>query len=384
MKHYTLFEAKLLFKNRKNALLIILVGIFLVGVVFFVHFQGVGNIEKQVYHDLQNNTIAIERFNGLEIADPKVQPSYENVLKQQRTIARQDVNLRFEDNTQFLQASIDLANLRIQGHELGYQGVPSSFFVNKIQAEKDLLYYTYLIEKNIPIVTEGLNGTTYLSVALKYLGFFAFFILLLLSSDILTADLSHNSIVKSFPLAYKQRIWSKLILHVCFNFLMICLLLFTVTILVSAFFGVGTFAYPFIFYINNSYTVISILQQTLLSIVYILVLSVHVVLLCLVLNRLFKNMYLSIFAAGILYILPYLFSSFFKWLYWLPMNYYSYSLILDGTFAETFQQPRFDYSSAIWNLTAWSIFSLVLLFHEMKYRKQKAHKNEQIEKGGTL
>ena len=381
MKHYMLFEAKLLLKNRKNSLLIILFGIFLVGIIFFINLQGVGNLEKQIYHDLQNNTIAIERFNELERENPETQPSYKNVLSQQRAIARQDVNLRFEDNTKFLQASITLANLRIQGHELGYKGVPSSFFVNKIQAEKDLLYYTYLLEKNIPIVTDDLNGANYLSVTLVFLGSFIFFILLLLSSDVLTADFSHNSLVMSFPLIYKQRVWSKLVIHVCFNFLMICLLLFTVTGIVSAFFGLGIFASPFIFYLDGSYTVISIWQQAILSIVYMLVLCVHIVLLCTLLNSIFKNMYLSIFAAGILYVLPNLFSSFFKRMYWLPMNYYNYSPILNGTFAEKFQQPQFDYSSALWILTAWSGIILFLLSNEMKYRKRRSHTDYQIPKG---
>src|SRR5699024_10624677 len=244
MKTYLAFEMQLFLKNKKNRLIFLLFSFFLLVLLFFIHYQGIGNLEQQLHYDLQNNSIAMERFNTIQQNDPIIRPSYDNVLQQQRAIAKQDVNLRFGNEQKYIEASLKLAELRVQGQRKGYKGLPSRFFVNQNRAEKDRLFYRYLLDHDLPLSKNGLNGAAYLSIVTQALWYAAFVLFLLLACDLLVSDEEHASLVHSSPISVTQRVTLKLVIQVLFSVLLTLGLVLFATTLVSLFFGGGIFHYP--------------------------------------------------------------------------------------------------------------------------------------------
>lgn len=359
MKTYVAFEMRVFLKNKKNHLILVIFSLFLLILLFFIYYQGVGYLEQQVHYDLQNNSIAMERFNRIKQQDPTIRPSYENVLKQQRAIANQDVNLRFGNERKYIEASLKLAELRIQGQREGYKGIPSRFFVDQSRAEKDQLFYRYLLAYDLPLSTNGLNGASYLSVVIQVMGYASFFLLLLLGCDLLVSDEEHGSLVHSYPMSVVQRISAKMVIQILLSSLLTFGLIALGTGMVSLFFGAGIFHYPVVYGSIGQFQVMTILQQSLLYGFYFLLLATHVYVLCAFLNTILKNMYLTIFVGSFLYLFPFLFKGKTAFLKWIPFTYYPFTAVFEGTFSAQFQIDL-DFLSAFLILTFWSLVFLFL------------------------
>lgn len=380
MKHYINFECKLFLKNRKTQFIALFLLTFAVGLVFFIQYQNVGDIRVELYDETTEMGIAADQFNDFQLEEPENQRAHDNLVQQRTILVRQDNNLLFGDMERFNAQGLALANLRLDGYEEGYGEIDPSFLVSYEQALQDQAMFSYLIDQQMPAAENTLNGSSYLSLLLIFFGSFVFFVILLLASDILTADAEHSSIVESYPISFSQKITSKMLIQVMASFLLFLLMLLCGYVVMSILHEPGNLSYPEIFYQDALYEAIPLYQYLLLTLLYLFVLLVHIVLLSLLLNRLFRNAYLNLFAGGLLYFFPYLFPNMMGNFFFLPMNYFDPASVINGSMAGMLSQPTVSFSAGMGFLVLWSVIYAAIL-SVLDYRQTRMI--HQTERSGT-
>lgn len=328
---------------------------FLLSSIFILKTQGIADIEKQVYYDTQNIEVAVEKFGSSMPRQNRLQNIFTNMMEQKKLIIRRDLRLRFDMPKQFVEDSLELADHRIDGFEREYDKESFHFFVTKDQAYRDQALYEYLLEHNMSVETDGMNSAFYLSFTLNMLGFAAFFIILLLSSNILTEDADHESLTASYPILFEKKITVKLLIYVLYSFLMLAGSLGLSTLLISLWKETGDFNYPAILFTKDGFQGVPVYQYAGIFLVYLFLLSIQVVLLAAFLNKVTKNTYLTLFIGSLAYFMPVILPSLSSVLFFLPVNFYNMSSILEGKLAGTVGQTLFNYKTGIFILFLWTL-----------------------------
>src|SRR5699024_1595988 len=219
-----------------------------------------------------------------------------------------------------------------------------------------------------------MNGAFYLSFALKILSYAVFFIILFLSSNILTEDAEHKSLTNSYPISFDEKMTAKLLIHVIYSFLMLIGTLLLSTGIISVWKGGGNFRYPVVLFMNNGFKGIPVYQYALIFALYLLLLIIQVVLLSVLLNMTLKNSYLTLFIGSAIYFAPALLPSVFSFLFFLPSNFYNMGAVLEGTLSMATDQPHFNYTIGFWVLLLWNLILLAALGWYTRAQKRSSYK----------
>lgn len=365
MKDYIGFESRLFIKEPKNKLMFLAFIVFLLFIYFLIFFQNVGDNEEEMYQTMNQNRIVTSTISQSTRDDPELSEFYDNVYTQNQLVVRQEVGRLFEEDNWYLDSGIELAELQRDMHQFDLNQVDEEvrdIIPTLHQAESNLAFYTYLKEESIPIMTSRRQAAGFTLTLFDYFGIVAFMFLLLFSCGILSNDLNHQTMVKGYPLSYEQKTGSKIIIYTAASFISVVLLSGLAIGLIGLVYGSGNFAYPVPFYSFQSVGVQTIVGYVFRYLLYVFILTIHVISLSAFLNKLTKNMYATLFMGTFLYFLPILFQNTSQLWHWLPLPFYNVTAVLSGEVAYSANLPHLNYIYGIGNLLLWSIGFLVIIY----------------------
>ncbi|PRY75912.1 ABC transporter permease subunit [Alkalibacterium olivapovliticus] len=384
MKEYILFETKLYVKNRKNLFLILGVAVFVLGLLFYIPYQRVENIDDKIESEALavRNAIAYVPLHEVEQGTYSDEYGYyDHLLSESSAIASQEVAITmFDDLNQYVTAGLQVTDSRIQSHEEGYGSLPQEFIVPLAQSLREREVYEYLQENNLQIEPNAENGANMLVIGIRWFSAVCFLFILFLSCDILTNDNEHKTIISAYPIDANRRLIGKLIIQSLVTIVALTSLFAAGYLISSLFFDIGTMTYPVPIYLSGEFTAVPTSIFIFTFIVLFLFFMIHMILFSALLNVLFRNKYLNIFIGGLLYILSFLFSSQVSFFRFAPINYFDPAAVLRGDLAVQFNQSSNDWITAIIILGLWSAgYAAILSF---VFARKNRVKLEQI-KGGS-
>lgn len=374
MKDYISFESRLFIKEPKNKLMFLAFIAFLLFIYFLIFFQNVGDNEEEMYQTMNQNRIVTSTISESTRDDPELSEFYDNVYTQHQLVVRQEVGRLFEEDNWYLDSGIELSELQRDLHQYDLEQVDENvrdIIPTLHQAESNLAFYSYLKDESIPIMTDRQQAAGFTLTLFEYFGLVAFMFLLLFSCGILSNDLNHQTMVEGYPLSYEQKTGSKIIIYTVASFLSIVVLSGLAIGLIGLFYGSGNFAYPIPFYSSQSVSIQTIMGYSWRYLLYLLILSIHVISLSAFLNTLTKNMYATLFMGTFLYFLPMLFQSTSQLWHWLPLPFYDVTAVLSGEVAYSASLPHLNYIYGMGNLLLWSIGFLVIIYLTQRLSSRK-------------
>lgn len=378
MKEYLRFETELFMRDRKNGFLFLGVALFLIGLLFYIPYQQVNDIYNKTQNELHTVRNAISSFPVHIVEENSDEyPVYGDVLKESQLIGSQEVALTFYDDlNEYTSIGLELAQSRIQAHEKGYESFNQNFFVPLEQSLRESVYYQALEDQNQTIERDAQSSSTYLVLSITALSSVFFLFLLLLTSDILTKDDAHHTIIQAYPINASQRLIGKLVVYL-FTTMLVLTGLFGLAYIGSLLlFDAGSMQYPRVIYTLSGYEAVSTGQFILRSLLISAGFVIHTVLLAAVLNSFLKNRYLTLFFGSSLLLISFLFSGEWTILAYTPISYLNPIAVLTGTAGEDFGQSGIVYSRAILIYSLRSLIYLIILsiYFSKKHRLPINHK----------
>lgn len=381
MREYTIFEFKLYFKDPKNKFMYLSVFCFLLGILVYIPYQNLGSINEKTQTELSLVRDTISSFPVHIVQDnPDTYPVYREILRESQLLAQQEVSLTFYDDlNQYMLAGFELSDTRIKAHEIGFEGVSSSFLIPLEQSKRERVLYRYLIDHNIEIERNAENSSSYLIVATTFFSSVFFVFIFLLSGDILTKDLEHKSLIQSFPLDNNKKVLCKLIVHTIMTLLLLIGIFVLVYVIASMVFGGGSMDYPRVMFTSSGYIAVPTILYLFNYFVLATIFLIHTILLVTLINCFLKNRYLTLFAGSSLYLISFLFSDSISILEYTPLNYLNPSSVLDGLSAQNYGQDSNTIYRAIIVLITWSLIYIITL--SLYYSRQNRKIWREIREG---
>lgn len=379
MKEYIKFETKLFLKNRRNKFLFLGVAAFLLGLIFYIPYQNVGDINEKIEIEASSVQNAIASVPLHEIEEETYMEDYyyyDYLILESRALASQNVALTmFDDLNQYVEEGVRLAQTRIQAHEEGYGSLPDELLTPLSQSLRDQEVYYYLQENNMQIETDAENGISILVLAINWFSAVSFFFLLFLCCDVLTEDKEHETIVSAYPVDANRKVIGKLMIHTLSVLAILTILFATGFFIWSLVFEPGNINYPVPIYWRGSFTAVPSYTFVIGILIIFFAFIINIVLMSSLLNMLSKNKYLTIFIGSFFYILSFLYSAQHSILRFTPLNYLNPVEVLNGEAASQYTQPTNDALMAIIVLSVWSlIYAIVLSLIFAKNNRVKAEK----------
>lgn len=185
-----------------------------------------------------------------------------------------------------------------------------------------------LIEKDLTYQQENLQYWQFLLILFTFIGIAWFPILSFYTSGIMIEDFSHSSLLKGYPVRFSTYViaksFTKLVMIISF-----IALIFIVSLPLIKIKGLGIADYPVVIY-NGLSEAITIPQYIGICIVFMVLIGLFTLLLSIIFNMLFKNMYITLFVQMLLFFLPILFPSLISLIPYNPFNFLNFNMILEG------------------------------------------------------
>lgn len=365
MKTYFSFETKLFLTNRKNQFLFLSVFVLMISLLFYISFQNVNDIAEKTKIEAATIKNAISYVPTHEIEEnpgTDQYPFYQHLLQESRAVAAQEVALTMhQDLERYVDAGLEVTDVRMQAHEDGYGTLPKEFILPLSQSLKEREVYQYLQDHNLQIEPDAQNGPNFLMFFITWFSAVCFFFLLILQADVLLQDAEHKTIIDAYPIDANQKIMGKIMIQTGITTITLAVL-FAVGYLISTLiFRAGTLDYPEAIYWGGAYNAIPTHLYVLLFFLLLFVFIIHMILFSAVLNVVFKNQYLNIFIGGALYVIGFLFSAQTSWFRFTPISYFDPVSVINGGLAERYNQPSNNILTAIIVFLIWSIVYAIVL-----------------------
>lgn len=366
MRAYLLFETKLFLKETKNKIMFLIFTVFLLFVYFLIVVQGTGKIEQEQAEQMNASRIAISSIAATNSENEETSTLYENIYQQQQLLSQQDNGIRFEDRDWYLDSAIELAQLQIELYdytEFNELDTPLRSIIPSIHtARKELTRSTYIRDNDTPIMYDQDNAAGFMMNYFSTFGVVAFLFLLLCSGSLLTNDLDHETMVKGYPVTYRQKIVSKILIYTVASFFSIFAITGLAGLIVWVIKGIGDFTYPMIVYNQGFYQAIPIAQYTLIYFGYLVILTIHVVSFSAFLNTLLKNVYATLLGGVVCFAIPLVAQNWIGWLWWTPIPYYNPFAILSGDIAYLANHEHLTLVYGGGVLLIWSMVFLIIVY----------------------
>lgn len=367
MKEYSLFELRLFIKERKNSLVIGIFILFLGVIAWGITQEGVGDAEQEAYEELNQTRLALMTSQQYAQAEGEEEVRSNNLQEQQNLAGRLYNGIIFGNDEWYLPHSLELAELRTEMHEIGIDGIPERLFPPEHEVRQQVQYFSYLEESSLPIRFENQIVSEYVEQVLLTFGVGAFFFLLLIGSTIFINDLEHASMVEAYPINTVQKMISKVGIYSIFSFIVPLIILLSACIILSLLWSLGEFNYPVAYYSLGRFIASPLSHFIVIFFFMFFILSIHVMLLCTLGNRVFKNQYVTIVIGGVLYIAPILFERISGFFFWSPTNFYNLTSVFSGKYAMELH-PWVHWQTGVISLM---IFSMVIVLAIVWYEKKE-------------
>lgn len=361
MRTYLTFEGKAFFFQKKILGLLTLwffLGIGLLGQIIFLNH---GNQEATLYNELNDTRVVLRSVETYYRESETEVTLADNLYEQQGLLAMKYNGIKFEESDWFYDAGIELAELRLAAADYSAEKVPPTLFPSRDVSERQLVEYEAMQEAQLPNRTDSENVYDYSVKLLSIYGTLAFLFTLLLSSDIGLRDLSHPTLVKSYPIQANKR---HLIQTGIIAFSGTVGLLFLLGMnlgLAQIVWSTSDWLRPIAYYAQLKYLTIPLIQYVYQFSLYVFVLMIHTTLFSFLINQVFKNQYVTIMIGSLMYAVGFLLSSNQAWMRWLPFPYYHVDQVFSGFLAEQVH-PQMHTLRGLFILLSWGIVFMGISF----------------------
>jgi hypothetical protein len=198
--------------NKKNIFAFIFVGVFVFSLMFFVKTEDLGNPIKEKSGEFQSVSSALSKFQNVDATDRgNGSDLYKNLVLQQRLISTQSMSLKMDRPELFLDAAIELAELRADAFGMeGFDGV-ASYLPSRIENEFDRVFYQYIKKTGLSLTTNPLSFYQFLAYLFSILGSVWFIFISIYSCGIMIEDFRHTSLIKGYPISFDKYVLGKCI-----------------------------------------------------------------------------------------------------------------------------------------------------------------------------
>lgn len=370
MRTYITFEGKAFFFQKKVLGLFLIWLVIGLGVFGQIHFLDYGDYEETLFNEL-NDTRVVLRSVEMYYRESETEVTLaDNLYEQQRLVAMKYNGVKFKESDWLYDAGVDLAELRLAADEYSDEKVPSSLFPTPDISERELVEYQTMQEEQLPIRTDSKNVYDYSKRTLTIFSTLAFLFTLLLSADVGLRDLSHSTLVKSYPIQANTRKLIQTSIITLGGTVGLLFLTGMTHILAQGIWHTNDWLRPIGYYSKLGYQTIYLYQYLLRFAMYLFALMIHTTLFSFLVNQVFKNKYVTIMFGISLYGASFLLSNMQGWVRWLPLSYYQMEAVLTGFLAEQVHPQMYDIYG-IFVLLSWGIIFLGLSFLLTNPQKRK-------------
>lgn len=315
--------------NKKNSFTSTLVAIFVLGMVFFVKSEDLGNLVMEKSNEYQSLSIALNKFQNVDATDSgNGSDLYKNLVRQQQYVVKQRMAIRMDRPELFVDTAIDLANLRASSFEMeGFDQV-SNYLPSKKENKLNSVFYQYINKAGIPFSIQSLSYFQFLAYLFSILGSIWFVFMSIYSCGIMIEEFRHTSLIKGYPITFIKYVIAKCISTMVIIGVFI-LEIFVFSLPLLFFIGSGDPTYPIAVF-DGIFDIYPIYKYIGISLLYMVGISIFTILLSIILNVLLKNMYLTLFLELLLFSFPLLFPNMMRLVPFNPFNYMNFPQILQG------------------------------------------------------
>lgn len=314
--------------NRKNIVALLAIVVIVLGCMFFIKAQSVGDQLHEKKGDYYNSRAVLAKFQ-VQDASPEGDGSdlFKNLTQQKSATALQIAALTVENYLMYYEASLRITELRQQAFDLENYEKVESLLPSKLQNSMNHVYFKTLYDSGKDSVSDLSYYIPFLLYFFSLVGAGWYIFMSFYTSSLLLDDFEHSSIIKGYPARFDHYILSKCVIAFLYVIAFVALIFISATPLL--FNGFGELSEPVKVYLGEP-ALISSASYIALCIVYMLVISLFVMLLSIILNVLLKNMYLTLFVHFILFFLPVIFPSLISMLPYNPFHFMNFNDILNG------------------------------------------------------
>lgn len=314
--------------NRKNLVALLAVIVVVLGMMFFIKAQEVGQQLDEKKSDFYNGRAALAKFQVKDASeDGDGSDLFKNLTNQNSSIALQIAGLTMENYPMYYEASMRTAELRKAAFEMEDYDKVANVLPTKLENTLNYMYFKYIVDSEKQGISNLSQYIPFLLYFFSIAGFGWYIFISFYTSSILLDDFEHTSLMKGYPVRFDQYILSKCI--IAFGYVLAFIALIFITAIPTLRNGFGDLSEPVRIFLGEP-AIVSSISYIGRAVLYMIVISIFVMLLSIILNVLLKNMYLTLFIHFILFFLPILFPRLISMLPYNPFNFMSFNDILSG------------------------------------------------------
>lgn len=379
---YFLFESKILVKNRKNWFLGIVIMLFFPLFVLYTNQTPAENLRDLKGAEANSNSTLFKSYgDDLQEGDADEQAMYD-ILTQQSTLVnfQRFYIMEGEVTEDYVANGLDLNELRLKAHELGYPSVPQHFIIPKDEILKEDALLRFIQKEKLELDSNKFLAEPHFVSALALLSGLPFvFFVLISGSEIIVYEQRHQTVMSGFPISFMNKINIKVFIHFLQTMVFLVLGLLLGHYFLSKEFGTGYLKDPIVIYKNGGYDAVLIFDYLLYGLVAMAIITVVVLYLSILLNILFKNAFANVLIGLSVFLLPNLLLvwggnfSFFH-----PLTYIDFSSVLSGELAKQLGNNQIDFWYAFLWLVVVGVLLIIVLFAKNKLGYRQAKKLEKL------
>ncbi|MFD2043485.1 hypothetical protein ACFSTA_03745 [Ornithinibacillus salinisoli] len=380
---YTLFETKLLLRNRKSWFIAVFLLLFFL--LFFMYYkQDVPlSLVEQKRIEASKMHATFEHVDNLRHDIPEVAEVYDYLTEQSSLINFQVWYLgNGDDSEQYIENGLELNQLRLKVHELGNEGIPDHLITTKEEIQKDDALLHYIKDNQLPIESDSFATNHYFTKALQMMTGLLFLIVVLISgNELLVYEQRHQTVMKGFPLSFMKRVTSKVSIHFVYLYTFLLLGFFIGSLYVAKSLEASEFSFPVLIYKNGDYVAASTQQYLLYIFIGLALVTILLLFLSILLNMLVKNAFANILIGLGIFLLPDLvMAAGFKTTLLHPIKYIDITKVLSGDLAIELGNSQIDYWHAMASLGVITILLIGGIYTINKLVNHRVPKDSTLEK----
>lgn len=380
---FSLFEMKLLWKNRKIAL----IGLFLLLFfpLFFMYYSQdlPENLTEQKRAETQASYAIFYHLDLQRHDVPEAAEVFEYHTQIQSLLGMQVWYIGSgEDGEQYIEDGLEINRLRLKVHELNNAGIPDYLVTPKEDILKENALLHFIKENDLPIDSESFITNNYFTDALSMVSGLLFLVVVLIAgSELMVYELKHRSVMRGLPLAFMKKVTSKVMIYGIFIYLFLLLGFSLGSLYLSAKIEGNEFTFPILIYQNADYIAISAIQYLLYFFLGMALVTIFLLLLSILLNMLFKNAFANLLIGLGVFLLPDMaMAAGFNLSFLHPIKFIDIGKVLSGELAVELGNSFIDYWNAMAILGGMSLLLIGVIYVMDKMTYRRAVKDMPLEK----
>ncbi|GEN88410.1 hypothetical protein [Oceanobacillus sojae] len=382
-RKFSLFEIKLLLRNRKSAFIALFLLLFFP--LFFMYYsqEEPETLTEQKRAETQASYAIFYHLDQKRHDMPEVAEVYDYHTQIQSLLGMQVWNIGSgKDGEQYVEDGLEINQLRLKVHELGNEGIPDYLIIPEEEILKENALLEYIKQNDLPIDSESFMTNNYFADAFAMVSGLVFLVIMLISgNELLVYELKHQSVMRGLPLAFMRKVTSKIMVYGIFIYLLLLLGFSIGSLYLSSKMEGNEFSFPILIYQNEEYTAISASQYLLYLFLGMALVIILLLLLSILLNMLFKNAFANILVGLGIYLLPDIaMAAGFNWNFLHPVKFIDMSKVLSGELAVELENSFIDYWNAMAVLGGLSLLLIGVIYAINKINYQRVPKDMPLEK----